>query len=196
MIAITRFVRAHAPSPSSRRFTSSSFAIRWSTPRPYINLTPTLLGQGNGPKRVGEHVGVVNLQHTLEVTRDGKQAKAALREELYRKQDELDRLQRAVKEKYAANLKAAQGSPELEAMKQRDLELKRELEQHEREATKAILRKLSPRSPSWRSITGSTSSSRPPTRAKEVLYRDGVDYPPRGPDLTDELIRLHDERSR
>jgi len=161
---------------------------------PDIDLTPTLIGRGSGPTRVGERVGIVNLQHALETTRDGTQAKATLREEFNRKQAELDRLQATLKAKYRSD--PGSGQAAIETLRQRFRELQGELQQHEREATNVILRKLSPEVAELAKRHGLDVVLEASYKGEEVVYRDGVDYPPRGPDLTDELIRLHDERFR
>ena len=81
-------------------------------------------------------------------------------------------------------------------LRQRFRELQGELQQHERDATNVILRKLSPEVAELAKRHGLDVVLEASYKGEEVVYRDGVDYPPRGPDLTDELIRLHDERFR
>jgi Skp family chaperone for outer membrane proteins len=163
---------------------------------PDLDLTQTLLGHASGAARSGERSAVIALQRVIETTRDGKQARAALKVEFEQKQVELNQRQAELKAKYANNLEAARQSPDAAALVQRYRELQRELQGHEDEAVRAIIGRMKPDIAELARRRGIDVIFEVTNKGEEVVYRGNVAYPsPRGPDLTDELIRLHDERT-
>jgi Skp family chaperone for outer membrane proteins len=159
-----------------------------------IDLTPTLLGRAQGATRLGEHAAIVSLQRALETTREGQRARAQLKAEFDVKQGELDRRQEAIKAKFGKDSEAAMRSSEFVELSRRFRALKAEMEQHETETTRAILERLRSDAAALAQRRGIDVILEVSSRGSEVLYRSGVAFPPAGPDLTDELIRLHDER--
>jgi outer membrane protein len=158
-----------------------------------MDFTATLLGGTMQPIRIGQHIAVVNLQRVVERTRDGRRARAVLKAEFDRKQAELDRRQEALKAQYREGREAetAQG---LVRLKDLFLKLQEELKKHEDEAVHALLERMQPEVAELAQRHGFDVVIEVSGRGGEVVYNDRVAYPPRGPDVTDELIGLHDQR--
>ena len=163
----------------------------WAAPE--IDLTPVVLRRTFAVARVGERVAFVDLQSVISQTIDGKREKAKLRDEFEHKQAELDGLQTALKQSVA---RGDSDSPRaIQDLRQRYQELQGELKRHEDEAVHALLAKLS-------SEVGELARAqhidvvfdRNVKPDEVVVYRDGTAFPPNGPDLTADLIRLHDQR--
>jgi Skp family chaperone for outer membrane proteins len=163
---------------------------------PDIDLTPTSPGHPKTTLRMGESVAVINFQRALDTTREGRQARAQLKAEFERKQAELDQRQLELKAKYGQDAAGMKRSPEFAALNNRFLEMRREMAEHEQAAVRALLMRM-------KSEVAELARGRridivvaAALKGDEVVDRAGVAYHPRIPDLTDELIRLHDERAQ
>lgn len=160
---------------------------------PDIDFTEALLSRPVGASRAGTRVAIISLERAVETTRDGQQARAALKVEFDGKQAELDARQRALKEKYR-DPDALRASPEAAELMTRFRALQGELKEHETAATHALLERLVADVAELARRHGVDVVIETTMKGTEVIYKKGVAYPPPGPDLTDELIRFHDER--
>jgi Skp family chaperone for outer membrane proteins len=158
-----------------------------------MDFTATLLGGAMQPIRIGQRIAVVNLQRALERTRDARRARALLKAEFDRKQAELDQRQEALKQQYreGRDAESAQGLVQLKDLFRK---LQAELQKHENEATHALLERMQLEVAELAQQHGFDVVIEVSNQGNEVVYNDGVAYPPRGPDVTDELIGLHDQR--
>jgi Skp family chaperone for outer membrane proteins len=107
---------------------------------------------------------------------------------------ELDVLQKALKDKYGRDREALARSTELAALKDRFRELQQELQRYESDETRIIIERMKPDIAELARRHGVDVVIEVSNKGGEVVYRGNLDYPPPGPDLTDELIRLHNQR--
>lgn len=158
---------------------------------PDIDLTPVLLGHTDVHVPLATHAARVDMQRALEDTRRGRATKATLKQEYDRKQAEINQRVALFKASHA------QGDPRqaqvLAELRQRYRELSGELEQHEHDATAALLQRLieCTRGVAQRHgveivLEAHYGGSRDP------LYRHGTRVPLDGLDLTQELIETFD----
>lgn len=163
---------------------------------PDLDLTPMVLGQPDGAFRVGVRGGVVDLERAFATTHEGQQLKAQLKRELEANQAEIDRSQRELRDKYGNDMDALSRSPERAALAERFNKLRIEMAAHELKATAALLARLVAdvkELARTRSLDVVTETSQH-DKDLDVLYQKWSRYPIGWPDLTGELIRVHDER--
>jgi Skp family chaperone for outer membrane proteins len=162
-----------------------------------LDITLLLLGQEVRAPRAGRRIGYVALQRVLERTHEARAARAQLAAELAAKQSELDRLQAELHDRFGADGKSlkdaerAQFESALAALRQRFALLRHELRAHEKEATLELLHKLRPEVEELAHTHGLDAVLDPTATVRH--YQRRTHYPPPGPDLTEELIRLHDQ---
>jgi len=166
----------------------------WAAPE--LDLTPALLGDERRAARAGERFAFVDMQRVLEQTRDGQQTKGRLKAEFETKQAELDRRQEEIKTKYPGRGRdQIQRTPEFARLMITYRELKEELQAHEQKAVRAILNRLT-------SEVAELARGRRLDVVLDVSNRGGpalygsTAHLSTTVDLTDDLVRLHDERSR
>lgn len=166
---------------------------------PELDATMVLLGKEAHPVRVGEQLGRVDLQAVLSRSHEGVAAKARLFIEFKAKQAELDQLQLAIKAQLGVSA-SGQLTPEQravavnnEALRRRFHELQDELARHEKEALTIILEKLKREVETLAHEHRLDAVIASPPDPRLVYYRLKTPFPPGGIDLTEALIRLHDQ---
>ncbi len=168
---------------------------------PDLDVTMVLLGKEAHPVRAGERLGRFSLRAVFDRSHDGVAEHARLQKELDLKQGELDRMQRAV----IAQL-GIQGTPTLEQRQQvtqalqhgplrhRFDELSEELQRHTKEANLALIARLKPDLEALAKQHQLDAVFEATDDGRRLVYRRRATFPVAGYDLTEELIRLHDQR--